>query len=223
MNPADATSIVIIGLMGAGKTTVGRRLSQRLGWPVIDTDQEIERRCGASVPVIFELEGEAGFRRREAKVIEEVMAHPGQVVTTGGGAPMAPANQAALKRGFVVYLDADPRQLWQRLKSDHSRPLLTQSSDPKATLEHLHRERDPIYRSLADIVVCSTRGSLGQVLSQIEKALAERGIAELPAYPSRRTDLQGVPLSSAAEPKVPAGNAGLDASGTSHVMGVPHG
>lgn len=222
MNPVAATSIVIIGLMGAGKTTVGRRLSQRLGWPVIDTDQEIERRCGASVPVIFELEGEEGFRRREAKVIEEVMAHPGRVVTTGGGAPMAPANQAVLRRGFVVYLDADPRQLWQRLKSDHSRPLLTQSSDPKATLEHLHRERDPVYRSLADLVVCSTRGSLGQVLSQIEKALAERGIAELPAYPPQRSSFQGVPASRVSAPQAPSGGPGLDAAGASHVMG-PHG
>jgi len=189
-----STSIVIIGLMGAGKTTIGRRLSQRLGWPVIDTDHEIERRCGASVPVIFELEGEAGFRRREAKLIEEVMAVPGQVVTTGGGAPLSEANQEALRRGFVIYLDADPRQLWQRLKSDHSRPLLTQSSNPRATIDRLHRERDPIYRRLADLVVCSTRGSLGQVLSQIEKALAERGIAHLPAYPTRRSPGQACPV-----------------------------
>jgi shikimate kinase len=79
----------------------------------------------------------------------------------------------------VVYLDADPRQLWQRLKSDQSRPLLAQSSDPKSTLERLYRERDPIYRSLADLVVCSTRGSLGQVLSQIEKGLTEQGIVAL--------------------------------------------
>lgn len=192
------TSIVIIGLMGAGKTTIGRRLSQRLGWPVIDTDHEIERRCGASVPVIFELEGEAGFRRRESKVIEEVMAVPGQVVTTGGGAPLSEANQEALSRGFVIYLDAEPRQLWQRLKSDHSRPLLAQSSDPKATLERLHRERDPIYRRLADLVVCSTRGSLGQVLSQIEKALAERGIAHLPAHANRRSAARVSPVDKPA-------------------------
>ena len=193
-----STSIVIIGLMGAGKTTIGRRLSQRLGWPVIDTDHEIERRCGASVPVIFELEGEAGFRRREAKLIEEVMAVPGQVVTTGGGAPLSEANQEALRRGFVIYLDADPRQLWQRLKSDHSRPLLTQSSNPRATIDRLHRERDPIYRRLADLVVCSTRGSLGQVLSQIEKALAERGIAHLPAFTTRRTAGQASPVDKPA-------------------------
>lgn len=179
MNPPKRTAIVIIGLMGAGKTTIGRRLSQRLGWPAIDTDHEIERRCGASIPVIFELEGEAGFRRRETKVIEEVMAVEGQVVTTGGGAPMAEVNRLLLKRGFVIYLDADPRQLWQRLKSDQSRPLLTQSPDPKATLERLYRERDPVYRSLADLVVCSTRGSLGQVLSQIEKGLTEQGIVAL--------------------------------------------
>jgi shikimate kinase len=187
MNLPQRTSIVIIGLMGAGKTTIGRRLSQRLGWPVIDTDHEIERRCGASIPVIFELEGEVGFRRRETKVIEEVMALEGQVVTTGGGAPMAEVNRPLLKRGFVVYLDADPRQLWQRLKSDQSRPLLAQSPDPKATLERLYRERDPVYRSLADLVVCSTRGSLGQVLSQIEKGLTEQGIVALSPRSAKKT------------------------------------
>ena len=187
MNLPQRTSIVIIGLMGAGKTTIGRRLSQRLGWPVIDTDHEIERRCGASIPVIFELEGEMGFRRRETKVIEEVMALEGQVVTTGGGAPMAEVNRPLLKRGFVVYLDADPRQLWQRLKSDQSRPLLAQSPDPKATLERLYRERDPVYRSLADLVVCSTRGSLGQVLSQIEKGLTEQGIVALSPRSAKKT------------------------------------
>jgi shikimate kinase len=187
MNLPQRTSIVIIGLMGAGKTTIGRRLSQRLGWPVIDTDHEIERRCGASIPVIFELEGEVGFRRRETKVIEEVMSLEGQVVTTGGGAPMAEVNRPLLKRGFVVYLDADPRQLWQRLKSDQSRPLLAQSPDPKATLERLYRERDPVYRSLADLVVCSTRGSLGQVLSQIEKGLTEQGIVALSSRSAKKT------------------------------------
>jgi shikimate kinase len=186
MNSTAAPAIVIIGLMGAGKTTIGRRLAQRLGWPVIDTDHEVERRCGAAIPVIFELEGEAGFRRREAKVIEEVMAYQGQVITTGGGAPMSEANQQSLKRGFVVYLDAEPRQLWQRLKSDQSRPLLTQSTDPRATLERLYQERDPVYRRLADLVVCSTRGSLGQVLTQIERALTDRGVAQFPPRTPRK-------------------------------------
>ncbi|MFM1880421.1 MAG: hypothetical protein RLZZ344_655 [Pseudomonadota bacterium] len=187
MNSLKRPSIVIIGLMGAGKTTIGRRLSQRLGWPVVDTDHEIERRCGASIPVIFELEGEAGFRRREAKVIEEVMALDGQVVTTGGGAPMVEGNRPLLKQGFVVYLDADPRQLWQRLKSDQSRPLLSQSDDPRATLDRLYKERDPVYRSLADLVVCSTRGSLGQVLSHIEKGLTDQGIVAFSPPSSRKS------------------------------------
>lgn len=185
MNSSKPPNIVIIGLMGAGKTTVGRRLAQRLGWPVVDTDHEIERRCGASIPIIFDLEGEEGFRRRESRVLEEVMKGQGQVITTGGGAPMAELNRPLLSQGFVIYLDADPRQLWQRLKSDQSRPLLAQSPDPRATLEDLYRKRDPVYRSLADLVVCSTRGSLGHVLMQIEKGLLQHGLT-LPPIHSRK-------------------------------------
>lgn len=169
-------NIVLIGLMGAGKTTVGRRLAQRIGWRLVDTDQEIVQRSGASIPTIFELEGEAGFRRRESKVIEEVMASGGQVVTTGGGAAVQPQNQPVLAQGFVIYLEAEPAQLWHRLKTDQSRPLLMQADDPRKTLEALHGQRDPIYRQLANLVVQSSRGSVGQVVQQIEEALVARGL-----------------------------------------------
>jgi shikimate kinase len=170
-------NIVLIGLMGAGKTTVGRRLSQRIGRAMVDTDQEIEQRCGTSVAVIFEVEGEEGFRRRESKVVDEIMARQDLVVTTGGGAPVAPENQQALSKGFVIYLEADPRLLWTRLKTDQSRPLLTQADDPRAKIEELHALRDPIYRGLADHVVSSTKGSLAQVLGQIEARLVAEGLA----------------------------------------------
>ncbi len=169
-------NIVLIGLMGAGKTTVGRRLSQRIGRPMVDTDQEIEQRCGTSVAVIFEVEGEEGFRRREAKVVEELMAQEGLVVTTGGGAPMDPQNQTFLSRGFVIYLEAEPRLLWTRLKTDQTRPLLTQADDPRAKIDELHALRDPIYRRLADLVVSSTKGSLTQVINQIEARLIDEGL-----------------------------------------------
>ncbi|MGA0808103.1 MAG: shikimate kinase [Burkholderiaceae bacterium] len=167
----NTSNIVLIGLMGAGKTTIGRKLALRLGREFVDTDHEIEARSGASVATIFELEGEEGFRRREAKILLQVMQLEKQVVTTGGGAPIRPENRPVIAKGFVIYLEADPRQLWQRLRMDQSRPLLSQSSDPKATLEKLHAERDPIYRQLANCIVTSTRGSMGQVLAQIEQEL----------------------------------------------------
>ncbi|MGA0955900.1 MAG: shikimate kinase [Burkholderiaceae bacterium] len=167
----NTSNIVLIGLMGAGKTTIGRKLALRLGREFVDTDHEIEARSGASVATIFELEGEEGFRRREAKMLLQVMQLEKQVVTTGGGAPIRPENRPVIAKGFVIYLEADPRQLCQRLRMDQSRPLLSQSSDPKATLEKLHAERDPIYRQLANCIVTSTRGSMGQVLAQIEQEL----------------------------------------------------
>ncbi|MFZ8911525.1 MAG: shikimate kinase [Burkholderiaceae bacterium] len=175
----NTSNIVLIGLMGAGKTTIGRKLALRLGREFVDTDHEIEARSGASVATIFELEGEEGFRRREAKMLLQVMQLEQQVVTTGGGAPIRPENRPVIAKGFVIYLEADPRQLWQRLRMDQSRPLLSQSSDPKATLEKLHAERDPIYRQLANCIVTSTRGSMGQVLAQIEQELRRAGLVGL--------------------------------------------
>ncbi len=166
-------NIVLIGLMGAGKTTVGKRLAKRLAWPFLDTDQEIERRCGASIPTIFDLEGEEGFRRREAKIIAEAMGREGHVITTGGGAVLLAENRDELKKGFVIYLDADPEQLWSRLKSDTHRPLLTQSKDPKATLAALHLARDPLYRQIANLIVPTTRASVSVVMRTIEQGLQD--------------------------------------------------
>lgn len=166
-------NIVFIGLMGAGKTTVGKKLARRLGVPFLDTDHEIERRCGTTIPVIFELEGEEGFRRREAKMIAEAMALKGHVITTGGGAVLNPENREQLKKGFVIYLDADPEQLWFRLRSDTHRPLLTKSADPKATLAALHTQRAPIYKEMADLTVPTTRASVSVVMRAIEQGLKE--------------------------------------------------
>lgn len=176
--PAGRPSVVLIGLMGAGKTTLGRRLARRIGWPLVDTDEEIERRCGASIPLIFEHEGEEGFRQREFRVLEEVLAVGQQVVTTGGGAPIRAENQALLRSGghFVIYLEAEPRHLWARLRHDKSRPLLARSPNPLKTLEELHGVRDPIYRSLAQAIIPSTQGSVGLVLSRMIHALQEAGL-----------------------------------------------
>lgn len=162
--------------MGAGKTTVGKRLAKRHGLPFLDTDHEIERRCGASIPTIFDLEGEEGFRRREAKVLADAMTLSGHVITTGGGAVMLEENRETLRSGFVVYLDADPEQLWQRLKADTSRPLLQKSADPRATLAALHAIRDPLYRSVANLIVPTSRASVSVVMRAIEDGLLQAGV-----------------------------------------------
>lgn len=162
--------------MGAGKTTVGRRLAKRHGLAFVDTDQEIEARCGASIPTIFDLEGEDGFRKRESRAISEVMTRTGHVITTGGGAILRAENRELMRLGFVIYLDADPEQLWQRLKNDTSRPLLSRSVDPRETLIALHAERDPLYREVADLIVPTTRASVSVVMRAIDQGLEEAGI-----------------------------------------------
>ena len=146
-------NLFLVGMMGAGKTTVGRILARRLRRPFVDSDHEIERRCGVRIPVIFDIEGEAGFRQREAQVIAELTATEGIVLATGGGAVLAEENRRCLaSRGTVVYLHALPETLHARVCQDRNRPLLA-TPDPLGRLRQLYAERDPLYRSVADIVV----------------------------------------------------------------------
>lgn len=153
--------------MGAGKTTVGRQLAKRLGKTFYDADRAIETRTGVSVAVIFDIEGEVGFRKREAEAIEQLTALDDIVLATGGGAVLDPRNREHLKsRGFVIYLHALPGVLWQRTRSDKSRPLL-QGGDPRERLESLYAERDPLYRDVADLVVETGRQGIGPLLSQV--------------------------------------------------------
>ncbi len=153
--------------MGAGKTTVGRQLAKRLGKGFCDSDREIEARTGVRVAVIFDIEGEAGFRKREAEVIEQMTALEDVVLATGGGAVLDPRNREHLKtRGFVIYLHAQPLALWQRTRSDKSRPLL-QGSDPRDRLENLYAERDPLYREVADLVIDTGRQSVSSLLALV--------------------------------------------------------
>lgn len=148
-----AGNIFLIGLMGAGKTTQGKRLASLLHYPFIDSDQEIVQRTGVSIATIFELEGENGFRNRETAVIEELSRRRPVVLATGGGAVLREENRGYLKsRGTVVYLHAVPEVLYQRVKTDKSRPLL-QVTDPLGKLSELYRQRDPLYRDTAHIVV----------------------------------------------------------------------
>lgn len=149
---ADGT-LYLIGMMGSGKTTLGKRLARAWGWEFVDLDREIERRTGVTIATIFEIEGEAGFRQREAQQLAEVMGQPGRVVATGGGVVLHPLNRARLLSvRSVVYLRADAELLYARTRCDKSRPLL-QVSDPLATLRTLVVRRDPLYREVADLIV----------------------------------------------------------------------
>jgi len=152
--------------MGAGKTTVGRQLAKRLGKTFYDADREVEARTGVPVAVVFDIEGEAGFRKREAEVIEQLTAIDDIVLATGGGAVLDPRNREHLRnRGFVIYLHALPQVLWQRTRTDKSRPLL-QGDDPRERLETLYALRDPLYREVADLVIETGRQGIGPLLSQ---------------------------------------------------------
>jgi len=154
-------------MMGAGKTTVGRQLAKRLGKSFCDSDREIEARTGVRVAVIFDIEGEAGFRKREAEAIEQMTARDDVVLATGGGAVLDPRNREVLKtRGFVIYLHAQPLVLCQRTRIDRSRPLL-QGGDPRDRLEKLYAERDPLYREVADLVIDTGRQSVSSLLALV--------------------------------------------------------
>lgn len=159
---------------GAGKTTVGRQLARRLSRSFIDADHEIEARTGVRIPLIFDIEGEAGFREREAKVIAELATRTDLVVATGGGAVLRGENRAALRQGgTVIYLQASPDLLYERTRLDPNRPLL-QVDDPRKKLEDLFAQRDPLYREVADIVVNSLGGSIGQLVRQVERQLQKQ-------------------------------------------------
>jgi shikimate kinase len=150
---SKANNIFLIGPMGAGKTTIGRHLATLLHKRFVDVDHEIERRTGVTIPIIFEIEGEAGFRRRESTLVDELSQDDDIVMATGGGAVLMEENRHALKeRGTVVYLHADIDTLVERTRRDRNRPLL-QTEDPRGKIEELLRQREPIYREVADVVV----------------------------------------------------------------------
>lgn len=146
-------NIFLIGPMGAGKSTIGRHLAEMTGKEFVDSDRELEKRTGASIPLIFEIEGESGFRTRESALLDELSASDGVVLATGGGAVLDPVNRERLRaRGVVVYLQADIDTLVQRTRRDRNRPLL-QNVDRKLKLTELLEVRDPIYRETAHVVV----------------------------------------------------------------------
>jgi shikimate kinase len=176
MIPSD--NIFLIGLMGAGKTTIGRVLAKHRDMAFLDSDHEIEARCGVSIPTIFEIEGEAGFRRREVCMIDELSRRHGLVLGTGGGAVLNPINRERLKaRGVVVYLRCHPLELYQRTRHDRNRPLL-QTDDPLARLQALYEQRHPLYMQTADIVLDTGRQSVHCLVRKLESVLTLSGEPE---------------------------------------------
>jgi shikimate kinase len=167
-------NIFLVGMMGAGKTSVGKMLARNLGKVFYDSDQVIESRTGVKIPVIFELEGEAGFRAREAAVIEELTALKEVVLATGGGAVLNASNRQLLHaRGTVVYLRATVNDLWNRTRHDRSRPLL-QTPDPLGRLRELYAQRDPLYCEVAHMVVETGSQSLKSLVLRLQQMLAQR-------------------------------------------------
>ena len=153
--------------MGAGKSAVGRQLARMLHLEFVDSDAEIESRTGVDIPFIFEKEGEAGFRKREAKVIEDLSQKDGIVLATGGGAIMDPRNRNHLgARGFVVYLKTSVDQQLSRTRKGRNRPLL-ENGDPRAVLEALMATREPLYREIADLTVDTDRRKVRDVANEI--------------------------------------------------------
>jgi shikimate kinase len=163
--------LILIGMMGAGKTTVGKELARRRGVRFADCDHEIVARTGVSVPTIFEIEGEAGFRRRETQMMDELTRESDIVVATGGGVVMTPENRDLMReRGIVIYLNVPPQVLFERTRHDRNRPLL-QVENPRQRIEELYLVRDPLYREVADVIVEGGRGNPGAMVRMIENAL----------------------------------------------------
>lgn len=180
MSVLDTAPIILIGMMGAGKTTIGRQLAKQLNRRFLDSDHEIQARCGVRIATIFEMEGEEGFRRRESHILEKLSLEQDVVLATGGGAVLSEKNRQCLsQRGIVVYLRATPQELWLRLRHDKVRPLIQTASNPQERIAELHAERHPLYTSLADIVIDTGRPPLARIVRSL--------IMELQACPKTFT------------------------------------
>jgi shikimate kinase len=160
-------NIYLIGLMGAGKSTVGRMLAKRLGKTFFDSDHEIEKRCGVKIPTIFEMEGEEGFRKREATVIKDLTQLADIVLATGGGSVLMPENRSFLHdNGYVIYLRANPHELWIRTRNDKGRPLLN-TADPQKRFKELFEIRDPLYSSIAHQIIETGKPNVTQLTNKL--------------------------------------------------------
>ena len=173
MKTNNTGNIFLVGLMGAGKSTIGRQLARELGKQFRDSDSEIEKRTGVSIDVIFDIEGEQGFRRRETRMLQELVEERGMVLATGGGAILASENRQLLRdNGLIIYLKASAEHLAGRVKLDRRRPLL-QTGDKLAKIRELMTQREPVYLQLADMVVETNNRSIPRVVREISKMVKE--------------------------------------------------
>jgi shikimate kinase len=171
-----AQNIILVGPMGAGKTTIGKQLARQLGRKFYDSDHVIEERTGANIPLIFELEGEEGFRQREKTIIAELTRKQNIVLSTGGGAILDPENRNQLScQGFVIYLSAPLEQLIHRTSKDRHRPLL-QTADPRKKLAELLAIRDPLYRQVADEILETDSSPVHSVVKRLVRLISDRGV-----------------------------------------------
>jgi len=169
----NINNIYLVGLMGSGKTTIGKLASKKLCKSFIDSVHVIEESTGVRVPLIFEYEGEEGFRKRETKALEELVTKKDIILATGGGIILKKNNQKLLvDNGFVIYLKADYDLLASRLRSDRTRPLL-QGVDIKTKLKNLLEVRDPIYKSIADYVIDTKNKRVTDIVNEIEKIIKQ--------------------------------------------------
>ena len=160
-------NLILVGMMGSGKTTMGRALARHLGKAFVDSDEEIQQRTGVTIPHIFDIEGETGFRQRETAAIRDLVERDNMVLATGGGAVLAEQSRELMRQnGIVIYLKANVHDLWQRTRHDRNRPLL-QTADPYAKLTELFQQRDPLYRQVADIVMQSGKQSAHALMLQL--------------------------------------------------------
>jgi shikimate kinase len=181
----DAVSVVsLIGMPGGGKSTVGRQLARRLGRTFADTDHAIEQRVSCSIATFFEREGEQRFRDVEAEVLRELVARPGLVLATGGGAVLREENRQLLsERTICIYLRSNPEELFRRVRHDRRRPLL-QVQDPLGRLREMIAKRDPLYRQTARYVVETGRPSVTTLVNMILMQLELAGLVDPAAVPS---------------------------------------
>ncbi len=171
-DPKPSKTLVLVGMMGAGKTAIGRRVAARLGLPFVDADAEIEAAAGCSIPDIFELHGEAAFRDGERRVIRRLLEGPVRVLATGGGAFMDPETRRLIaERAVSLWLRADLDTLWRRVRRRDDRPLL-RTENPRETLRQLIEERYPVYAE-ADIVVDSTDAPREETVERVLAALRD--------------------------------------------------
>ncbi len=178
MKTLAGSNIFVVGPMGAGKTTIGRRLAARCGLQFVDSDHEIEARTGVDIPHIFEREGEAGFRSRECIAIAELSARQGIVLATGGGAVLdADSRRLLAARGYVVYLHASVDQQLARTARAGNRPLLKHAGDRRQVLTCLFEQRDPLYRQIADLVLVTDGRSTKALVHEIVQRFGGASVA----------------------------------------------